>query len=1406
MASTGCRAIIVEYSLEEELVCKTRFHLMDTGSPGDFKDMLTLSGAQLRGTTMKREYRKVLAESLLRLKKQLLISASSSSGADAISYSDPGSRSSQLTKRGPVGGGSSDLLSKVKAAEGTLRAVQDFLSQSDENSPALARPLTAPSGGKDKDADVMADLQALHSEREVLRAENARLTRKVAAGKDKDAEYATSLKQAIQAKDAEHADILKLALKEKDSAHAEEMYQQTLKAASSKRDDGDHEGELKAAVAMKEQEHAAAIARKEEELNAALQIKDEEHTAVLELKEEENMRAMKTALAEKDEEHAQALQKKEEEHSAAMAARGAADQERGDEDQNSDKELVLELRQQLQSKELYQQTALRAEREAKEEEMQAALAEQRAEAVAGVKRAVEEREERHVEEMEAKEQEHAAAMEAKEQEHANAMKAKEQEHATAMDAKEAEHTESKGSNATAATAATKSKEATNATGKDERGERQLTDSLSPKASLGSLLAPPLPQRGLGALPTLGGGLPTPGGGLPTLGGLTSVGGGGGLPSLGGGLRSLGALPGMGQQQEEQEEEGGKPDDAEKAEAEVAEEEYGEELEEELEEEEEEMFPPGTEVEARFGGEAKFYPGKIEKVNGDGTYGILYADGDSEESVARSMIRAVANPSTSDLTLGTAGDKVAVGTAVEARFGGEERYFPGKIEKANADGSYEVLFDDGDREANVGRELIRVVSTAGEVESGVVAGGGGVDEGGASDGMSSDMSMGDLLDDEDGSGEEERKVKKEAAEEQAKKEAEEAEEEQAKKEAEEAEEQAKKEAEEAEEQAKKEAEEQTEAQTSEDPLSQTKKRELEMGAEVEARFGGEAKFYPGKIEKVNGDGTYGILYADGDSEESVARSMIRAAQAAQIDGDAAGGGVDEGGASDGMSSDMSMGDLLDDDDDALDDTAEQAVKKQQTQQDDEQGERGGDGDGDGFAQEDDGGEDDPLRQTAKSAGGLDGYAVGTAIEARFGGEHKYYPGTIEKVNGDDTYAILYADGDSEQTVTSDLIRLATEPTDEGDGFAAADDSAVLSMDEEDFADDDLGDDHDLSGLSIGIGDDATIDAGSSVVRSPPLRDLGLPKFGADGGQGDEAEDADNVVNEGALHSRENQALSPSLQSLVAVAASAAGAAGGDESLFKVGTGVEARFGGEVKYYPGKIEKVNGDGTYGILYADGDSEESVARSMMRLETVQTNDDDDAAAAGAQDPLSQTTKRELEMGTGVEARFGGEAKFYPGKIEKVNGDGTYGILYADGDSEESVARSMIRVRAAVEAVGAAGGELEVGTAVEARFGAGQKYFSGKIEKVNGDGTFSILYDDGDRENNVGHGLIRSATGGGDEDEDYGDDFEESGVNASNISHVNISADGDLEIDDDDEDLEGSIEFDDGDGFSGGSGDEDF
>ena len=41
--------------------------------------------------------------------------------------------------------------------------------------------------------------------------------------------------------------------------------------------------------------------------------------------------------------------------------------------------------------------------------------------------------------------------------------------------------------------------------------------------------------------------------------------------------------------------------------------------------------------------------------------------------------------------------------------------------------------------------------------------------------------------------------------------------------------------------------------------------LVAGAKVEAKFGGKGKFYPGKIEAVNADGTFAILFDDGDKE-------------------------------------------------------------------------------------------------------------------------------------------------------------------------------------------------------------------------------------------------------------------------------------------------------------------------------------------------------------------------------------------------------------------------------------------------------------------------------------------------------------------------------------------------------------
>jgi hypothetical protein len=152
------------------------------------------------------------------------------------------------------------------------------------------------------------------------------------------------------------------------------------------------------------------------------------------------------------------------------------------------------------------------------------------------------------------------------------------------------------------------------------------------------------------------------------------------------------------------------------------------------------------------------------------------------------------------------------------------------------------------------------------------------------------------------------------------------------------------------------------------------------------------------------------------------------------------------------------------------------------------------------------------------------------------------------------------------------------------------------------------------------------------------------------------------------------------------------------MFTVGQKVQARFEGNHEFYSGEIEKDNADGTFRIVYDDGDNEPSVKSNLIVC---------------------------LQPGDIVAARHGGKGQWFKGKIEKVNGDATFAIIYDDGDKEPAVKVNLVSPVATASA-------LESGTAVEAVFGGkGKKWFRAKVDKKNDDGkTVSLLYDDGDKE----------------------------------------------------------------------------
>jgi hypothetical protein len=123
---------------------------------------------------------------------------------------------------------------------------------------------------------------------------------------------------------------------------------------------------------------------------------------------------------------------------------------------------------------------------------------------------------------------------------------------------------------------------------------------------------------------------------------------------------------------------------------------------------EDGFREGDAVEADFRGRGRYYAGKITSVREDGFYDVLYVDGDARgfrerrrpESVRRrSEEPEAARPETGEPVF-------RVGDAVWAK-----TYYPGAIEKVHEDATYDILYEDGEREARVAEALISKTQAA-----------------------------------------------------------------------------------------------------------------------------------------------------------------------------------------------------------------------------------------------------------------------------------------------------------------------------------------------------------------------------------------------------------------------------------------------------------------------------------------------------------------------------------------------------------------------------------------------------------------------------------------------------------------------------------------------------------------------
>jgi hypothetical protein len=148
----------------------------------------------------------------------------------------------------------------------------------------------------------------------------------------------------------------------------------------------------------------------------------------------------------------------------------------------------------------------------------------------------------------------------------------------------------------------------------------------------------------------------------------------------------------------------------------------------------EQLEVGVLVEANYRGRGKYFSGKISRVRLNGTYDIAYDDGESEQSVPKDLIRVKprylpravcfdalfstiylyrgGSPSRlrlDDDIVNSSSASLDVGTAVEADYRGKGKYYTGKIARVRAGGTYDIDYDDGEKELMVPKDLIRVKS-------------------------------------------------------------------------------------------------------------------------------------------------------------------------------------------------------------------------------------------------------------------------------------------------------------------------------------------------------------------------------------------------------------------------------------------------------------------------------------------------------------------------------------------------------------------------------------------------------------------------------------------------------------------------------------------------------------------------
>lgn len=584
------------------------------------------------------------------------------------------------------------------------------------------------------------------------------------------------------------------------------------------------------------------------------------------------------------------------------------------------------------------------------------------------------------------------------------------------------------------------------------------------------------------------------------------------------------------------------------------------------------YRAGMTIECNYQGKGRWFSGRIALVNRDLTYDVTYDDGTSEDSVVPERLRLRLDQGAAS-TAGNAPAATATleeGSKVEGNYRGKGKWYRGVIDRIRADGTVDIDYDDGEREVRVTADHVRLIGATANAAPAVVT------------------------------------------------------------------------------------------------QAPTRTQELTEGAKVEGNYRSKGKWYPARVDRIRPDGTLDLDYDDGEREVRVAKELVRFPNAPV-----------------------------------------------------------------------------PVAATHMMVEGL-------KVEGNYRGKGKWYPAQIGRVRPDGTFDLDYDDGEGEARVTADRIRVVAPTPEE----QSATGGALKENDRVEANYRNRGKWY--PGVIKTVRDDGTFDVkfDDGGFQAHVERDSIRGENGVTARESSASPDAMQVQTQGvaqqkpskpgssftptkggrtyrvAMGVEEPTVVTKEHLSSPRVLGSAAGIADSNgatpRSIPVPVVGVEANYRNKGIWLTVKSVTDRGNGKVDVVYSDGGVEEGISADRLRSSPT--------AAVDAVQKLLQVEN--------VEVNYHGKGVWLPAKMVQKNANGTADVIYEDGEQEQGVEMKLIRSNSTAAEANDTPEEVEtfkIGDHVIANYRLAGIFLPGVIEKVRADGTYDVLYDDGELEFRVPSSVIK-------------------------------------------------------------------